>query len=82
MTKNVQYIKTILTKRTDFQADRILLLGQVKKKKEKARPSHFLKFLFDRHTNGTFCFSLHTSRTFTNPKEPFFAKTLLNRNAK
>lgn len=46
MTKNGLDIQTISAKRTDFQADHILLLGQVTEKKEKADPSHFLKFLF------------------------------------
>jgi hypothetical protein len=46
MTKNGHDIQTISTKRTDFQTDRVLLFGQVTQKKEKAHPSHFLKFLF------------------------------------
>jgi hypothetical protein len=46
MTENGLKIQTISTKRTDFQADRVLLLGQVTQKKEKANPSHFFKFLF------------------------------------
>lgn len=45
MIENGHDIQTISTKRTDFQADRVLLLGQVTKKKEKAQPSRFLKFL-------------------------------------
>ena len=45
MNNNGFDILTISTKRTDFQADHILLLGQVTEKKEKADPSHFLKFL-------------------------------------
>lgn len=45
MTENRHEIKTISTKRTDLPADRVLLLGQVTEKKEKADPSHFLKFL-------------------------------------
>jgi hypothetical protein len=45
MTKNGHDIQTISTKRTDFQTDRVLLLVQVTEKKEKANPSHFLKFL-------------------------------------
>ena len=45
MTENELNIQTILTKRTDFQADRVLLFGQVSEKKEQAIPSHFLKFL-------------------------------------
>lgn len=45
MTENGLDIQTISTKRTDFQADRVLLLGQVTEKKGKANPSHFLKFL-------------------------------------
>jgi len=46
MTNNGLDIQTISTKRTDFQPDRVLLLGQLTEKKEKAYPSHFLKFLF------------------------------------
>jgi hypothetical protein len=45
MTKNGLDIQTISIKRTDFQTDRVLLFGQVTEKKEKANPSHFLKFL-------------------------------------
>ena len=73
MTKNGLDIQTILTKRTDFQADRVLLLGQLTEKKEKANPSHFLKFLLASRTNGTFGFARYTSRPFAKPKEPFFA---------
>jgi hypothetical protein len=50
-------IQTISTKQTDFQADRVLLLGQVTEKKEKARPSHFFKFRTASRTNGTFEFA-------------------------
>lgn len=46
MTKNRHDIQTISTKRTDLQTDRVLPLGQVIEKNEKADPSHFLKFLF------------------------------------
>ncbi|PKP24084.1 MAG: hypothetical protein CVU03_13835 [Bacteroidetes bacterium HGW-Bacteroidetes-2] len=42
MTKNGLDIST---KWTDFQIDRVLLLGQVTEGNEKADPSHFLKFL-------------------------------------
>jgi hypothetical protein len=45
MNNNGFDILTISTKRTDFQADHILLLGQVTEKEEKTDPSHFLKFL-------------------------------------
>jgi len=45
MTENGIDIQTISTKRTDNKADHVLLLGQVTEKKEKAHPSHFLKFL-------------------------------------
>ena len=45
MTENGLNIQTISTKRTDFQTDRVLLLGQVTEGKEKADPSRFLKFL-------------------------------------
>ncbi len=57
MTKNGLDIQTISTKRTDFQVDRILLLGQVLEKKEKALHSHFLKFLLASRTNGKFGFA-------------------------
>jgi hypothetical protein len=80
MTKNGLDIQTISTKRTDFQADRVLLLGQVTEKKEKANPSHFLKFLLASRTNGTFGFARHTSRPFAKPKEPFLS-TLIYDNS-
>ena len=73
MTENGLDKQTISTKRTDKQADRVLLLGQVTEKKEKANPSHFLKFLLPSRTNGTFGFAGHTSQPFAKPKEPFFA---------
>jgi len=57
MTKNGLDIQTISTKMTDFQTDRVLLLGQVTEKEEKAHPSHFLKFLLASRTNGTFGFA-------------------------
>jgi hypothetical protein len=57
MTKNGLDIQTISTKRTDFQADRVLLLGQLTEKKEKGHPSHFLKFLLASRTNGTLAFA-------------------------
>tara|TARA_B110000285_G_C15065954_1_gene585130 strand:+ start:1199 stop:1426 length:228 start_codon:yes stop_codon:yes gene_type:complete len=73
MTKNMLDIQTISTKRTDFRTDRVLLFGQVKEKKEKANPSHFLKFLLASRTDGTFGFARYTSRPFTKPKEPYFS---------
>jgi hypothetical protein len=50
MTNNGLDIQIISTKRSDKQADRVLLLGQVTEKKEKANPSHFLKFLISSST--------------------------------
>ena len=73
MTKNGLDIQTISTKWTNFQADRVLLLGQVTEKKEKAHPSHFLKILSASHSNGTFSFARLTSQRFAKPKEPFLA---------
>jgi hypothetical protein len=78
MTENGLNIQTISTKRTDNQTDRVLLFGQVTEKKEKANPSHFLKFLLASRTNGTFGFARHTSRPFPKPKEPFFATATEN----
>jgi len=76
MTENVLYIQTISTKRTDKQTDRVLLYRQVTIEKEKADPSHFLKFLLSCRINGTFGFARHTSQPFAKPKELFFANAL------
>lgn len=70
MTENRHGIQTKLTKRTDFQTDRVLLLGQVAQKKENATPSHLLKYLLARRT----------SPRIVKPKEPFFANALTNNN--
>jgi len=78
MTENGLNIQTISTKRTDFQTDRVLLMGQVTEKKEKAHSSHFLKFLLASRTNGTFGFARQTSRPFAKPKEPFFCQRTNN----
>ena len=73
MTKNGLEIQTISTKRTDKQTDRVLLLGQVTEKKEKANPSHFLKFLLASRTNGTFGFApTHQAKASQNQKSRFF----------
>ncbi len=45
MTKKALDLQTKSTKRTDFQIDRVLQFGQLTEKREKADPSHFLKFL-------------------------------------
>lgn len=74
MTENGLDIQTITTKRTDFQADCVLLFRQVTEKEEKAHLSHFLKFLLASRTNGTFGFARHASRPFAKPKEPFYQK--------
>jgi len=69
MTNNGLDISTIPIMRTDFQTDRILLFRQTTEKKEKANPSHFLKFHLANHINGTFGFARHTSRPFAKPNE-------------
>jgi len=73
MTKNGHDIQPISTKRTEFQADRVLLLGQVTEKKEKAHPSYFLKFLFASRTNGTLGFADTQADSSQNPKSRFLA---------
>ncbi|MCC6253101.1 MAG: hypothetical protein IT238_11650 [Bacteroidia bacterium] len=78
MTKNGLDIQIISTKRTDKQADRVLLLGQVTEKKEKADPSHFLKFLLTSRTNGTFGFARHTKPMLRKTKRAVF--TIAQRN--
>jgi hypothetical protein len=45
MTENGFHMQTISSKRTDFQSNCVLLLGQVKEKKEKVYTSQFLNFL-------------------------------------
>ncbi len=84
MTKNGLDIETISTKRIDFQTDCVLLFGKVTEKKEKANPSHFLKFLLTSRTNGTFGFvPTHKADPSAKPKEPFFANAqirILNLN--
>ena len=73
MTENGLDIQTISTKRTDFQADRVLLFEQVTEKIEKTDPSHFLKFLLASRTNGTFGFApTHLANASQNQKSRFF----------
>ena len=74
MTKNGLDIKNISTKRTDFQTDRVLLLGQLTEKEEKATPLHFLKFLLASHTNGTFGFARHMKPTLRKTKRAIFCQ--------
>jgi hypothetical protein len=77
MTKNGLDIQTISTKRTDFQSDRVFLLRQVTEKKEKAHPSHFLKFLLASRTSGTFGFAqTHKANASQNQKSHFLANAL------
>jgi hypothetical protein len=64
MTKNGLDIQTILTKRTDLQTDRVLLLGQVTE--VKANPSHFLKFLFANRIPNAFGSSFFANATSNN----------------
>jgi hypothetical protein len=74
MTKNGLDIQTISTKRTDFQTDRVLLLRQLTEKKEKALPSHFLKFLLANRLSGTFGFApTHKADPSQNQKSHSFA---------
>ncbi|QCR22350.1 hypothetical protein C1N53_08370 [Pontibacter sp. SGAir0037] len=61
MTENGLNIQTISIKRTDKQADRVLLLGQVIKGIGKANTSHFLKFLLASRINGTLGLARYTS---------------------
>lgn len=74
MTKNRPEIQTIPTNQKDFQADRVLLLTEVTEIREKADPSHFLKFLLADYTNSTFGFaSAKKTNTLQNQKNLFFA---------
>ena len=80
MTKSGLDIKAKSTKRTDFQGERVLLLGQVTEKKEKTNPSHFLKFLLVSHKFGTFAFApTHKADSSQNQRSHFFANTPKNK---
>lgn len=57
MTKNGLSIKTITTKRRDFQVDCVLLLGQLTGEKEKTKPLHFFYISLSQPHIGTFCFA-------------------------
>ena len=59
MTDNRHDKQTISTKGTDFQPDRILLLGQITEKKEKSDSSHFFNFFLTKHTTGSKHFKLN-----------------------
>jgi hypothetical protein len=73
MTEYGTKIETILTTSTDNFADRVLLYGQLTEKKEKAYPSHFLKFLLANRTNGTLAFAPpYKAVPSAKTKEPFF----------
>jgi len=74
MTENGFDIQTITTKRTDKQADYILLLRQVTEKKEKAHPSHFSRILLASRKNSTLLFTRNTALLFENPKSRFFSQ--------
>ena len=75
MTKNGLNIQTISTKQTDFQTDRVFLLGQVTEKKEKAIPSHFLKFLLASRTLAHLVLPQRTEPTFSKTKRANFQPT-------
>ncbi len=67
MSVNGIDIQTISTNQTDFQTDRVLLLGQLTEKKVKAHPWHFLKYLLASRTDGTFGFT-QTAQSETQAK--------------
>jgi hypothetical protein len=72
MTENGFDIQTISTKRTDKQADRVLLLRQVTIEKEKADPSHFFIISFSQPHIGTFGFAQRRKPTLhQNQKSQF-----------
>jgi hypothetical protein len=74
MNKNGLDIQTISTKRTEIQNDRVLLFVKVTEKREKADPSHLLKFLFGSRKKSTFAFALtHKADPSQNQKSRLFA---------
>jgi hypothetical protein len=82
MTKNGLDIQTISTKRTDKQADRVLLFGQLTEKKEIAYPSHFLKFLLSSPQVAHLVLPHPQADPSAKPKEPNFryAPDTMNNN--
>lgn len=74
MTKKGLNIQTILTKQADLQAEHVLLLEQLTEKKEKAYPSHFLKFLLAISINGTFGLPNTQANPSLNQKSRFYQK--------
>jgi hypothetical protein len=73
MTENELDIQTISTKRTDLQTDRVVLLGQLTERKEKAHPSHSLKFL-SQPKFGTFAKPHKPAHNRSFAKEPNFPR--------
>lgn len=74
MTKNRLDIQTILTKRTDFQTDRVLVLGLVTETEEKVHPSHLLKFLLANPHCTILVLPYPQADTSQNQKSAIFAK--------
>ena len=79
MTENELDIQTISTKRTDFKADRVLLLEQVTEKNEKNHPSHFLKFLLANPHRTHLVLPHPQDDPSQNQKSAIFANPLSNR---
>ena len=76
MTENGLNIRTIPTKRTEFQADYVLLLGTVENRK--GHYPHFLKFLFtDSHCTHLILPEIQTDSS-QNQKSTIFANTCFN----
>lgn len=73
MTKNVVNILSLLSNWKNFQSDQVWLFGQVKEKKEKAHPSHFLKFLID----SPYCTHLVLPDSQTNPSQNQKSATII-----
>ncbi len=81
MTKNELKIKTISNKRTDKLTDRVLLIGKVTEKKEKADTSQFLKLLFANPHCTHLVFPRHTKPTLRKTKRAIFCqRTNENKN--
>jgi len=76
MIKNGLDIQTISTKRTDFQSNRVLLLGQVTEKKEKAQPSHFLNFFLPVAQTAHLVLPVTQANALQNQKSPFLPRLL------
>jgi hypothetical protein len=75
MTKNGLDIQTISIKWTDFQTDRVMHLGQLTEKEEKAHPSHFFKISYSQPNKWHIWFCPTHKLTLRKTKRAIFCQS-------